>query len=275
MRYSLPCKHLLIDCFTDERAIPITLVHPRWWLKGPVIRSHRDLIESTHKTTVYSALHTVIQARDRLRDEELSRYDQQVIRMPQNLQGVAHRHEQLAAIPVGQPDAVPKKTWKKKKNTLNTRGLTGNEIAIAEARQMARQAVRQTKDKAILQDRHNETQMSNWSTIEVTDRQYDSTHDSDKSNDTKSIEFDEEEVISNPFNLLDPELPAPDSSQPTAARVPTTSPIPPPPPSTAPPVLGRGKRQRTRTMRKEEAVEAGLVPDSQGALPQGKKSRQI
>ena len=34
-------------------------------------------------------------------------------------------------------------------------------------------------------------------------------------------------------------------------------------PSTAPPNLGRGKRQRARTVRKQEAVDAGLLADSQ------------
>jgi hypothetical protein len=40
LRYSLPCKHWLYKAF-DDVAIPISLFHPRWLLKGPSVLYNR------------------------------------------------------------------------------------------------------------------------------------------------------------------------------------------------------------------------------------------
>jgi hypothetical protein len=37
-RYSLPCKHYLYLVAQKGVQIPRSLLHPRWWLGGPVIR---------------------------------------------------------------------------------------------------------------------------------------------------------------------------------------------------------------------------------------------
>ena len=38
LRYSLPCKHYLFRARQTGEPLPKSLVHPRWWLKGPTIR---------------------------------------------------------------------------------------------------------------------------------------------------------------------------------------------------------------------------------------------
>ena len=37
LRYSLPCKHYLLEAAQTGQPIPKTLFHPRWWLNGPPI----------------------------------------------------------------------------------------------------------------------------------------------------------------------------------------------------------------------------------------------
>jgi hypothetical protein len=37
-QYSLPCKHFLLKVAQCGSPIPRSLLHPRWWLNGPVIR---------------------------------------------------------------------------------------------------------------------------------------------------------------------------------------------------------------------------------------------
>jgi hypothetical protein len=38
LRYSLPYKHYLLRACLSGEPLPKSLVHPRWWLKGPIIR---------------------------------------------------------------------------------------------------------------------------------------------------------------------------------------------------------------------------------------------
>jgi hypothetical protein len=37
LRYSLPCKHYLLEAAQTGQPIPKTLFHPWWWLNGPPI----------------------------------------------------------------------------------------------------------------------------------------------------------------------------------------------------------------------------------------------
>jgi hypothetical protein len=37
LRFGLPCKHHLLRACQVSMAIPKSLVHPRWWLNGPVV----------------------------------------------------------------------------------------------------------------------------------------------------------------------------------------------------------------------------------------------
>ena len=34
-RYALPCRHILHRATKDGLPIPLSLIHPRWWLDGP------------------------------------------------------------------------------------------------------------------------------------------------------------------------------------------------------------------------------------------------
>jgi MULE transposase domain len=38
LRYGLPCRHYLQDIYRNGQPIPRSLIHPRWWINGPVIQ---------------------------------------------------------------------------------------------------------------------------------------------------------------------------------------------------------------------------------------------
>ena len=38
LRYGIACKHHLKRAYLDGQPIPKSLLHPRWWLKGPTVR---------------------------------------------------------------------------------------------------------------------------------------------------------------------------------------------------------------------------------------------
>jgi hypothetical protein len=75
---------------------------------------------------VYKAVQGVMTVRDRLGPEERSRFDIQYLKANAAAKDLAERHEELSLILIGQPDAVPKKQWRKKKNhcRANAPGLT-------------------------------------------------------------------------------------------------------------------------------------------------------
>ena len=63
--------------------------------------------------------------RERLGPEEQARFDFQYLRANAAAKELAERHEELSLIPIGQPDAIPKKTWRKKTHgKANAPGLT-------------------------------------------------------------------------------------------------------------------------------------------------------
>src|SRR5277367_3808451 len=64
--------------------------------------------------------------RERLGPEEQARFDFHYLRANAAAKELAERHEELSLIPIGQPDAIPKKIWRKKKThgKANAPGLT-------------------------------------------------------------------------------------------------------------------------------------------------------
>jgi hypothetical protein len=63
--------------------------------------------------------------------EEKTRFDRQVEAEHQKLIAIGREHLQLQALPIGLPDAVPVRKFRKKKThgLADARGLTGTEIA--------------------------------------------------------------------------------------------------------------------------------------------------
>jgi hypothetical protein len=151
LRFSLPCKHHLLPACQSGTALSRSLVHPRWWLKGPTIRNdawkpsytrEQQLMLSPKRKDIYKAIQDVMLIRDRLAPEEQSRFDSQYLRAQENAKAIAERHEDLSRIPIGMPDAVPKKTWRKKKDhgKADARGLTAAEASDKDRQERERLA---------------------------------------------------------------------------------------------------------------------------------------
>jgi hypothetical protein len=261
LQNSLPCRHLLLQCAIDAVPIPITLVHPRWWLKGPApgkdwepLYTRQPVVISPKQVTVRSAFAELIDQRQTLQDpEQLSRFDFQAIQVAQDLQAIAAGQQLLNEVPIAPPDAIPKPVWVRRiKPTLNSRGMTVNEAMAARERLAVRATTKRKRDERILQERATAaaSQMSIGSTIECATRQDDDNDDNEDSEDS------EDDVV-----ITTPMAPTPLILR--SHSLPPWSPNSSPPPSTAPAILGRGKRQRKRTDRKQEAIAAGLLNDSQ------------
>jgi hypothetical protein len=78
--------------------------------------------------------------RDRLGPEEKSRFDSQYLRAQERAKAIAERHENLSHILIGIPDAVPKKTWRKKKShgKINAPSLTAAEASDKDRKERER-----------------------------------------------------------------------------------------------------------------------------------------
>jgi hypothetical protein len=97
-----------------------------------------------------------MEARACLGAEDQSRWDGQFIGGLSKLTTAAKRREELAQIPIGVPDAMPKKTWKKK-NKADARGLTAVELAELErAEEIRRGKARAATPEDIEEDEDEE-----------------------------------------------------------------------------------------------------------------------
>jgi hypothetical protein len=68
--------------------------------------------------------------REQMEPEEKARFDHQIEAEQQKLPAIGHTHLELQALPIGNPDPVPKPQFRKKKthNVTDARGLSGAEI---------------------------------------------------------------------------------------------------------------------------------------------------
>jgi hypothetical protein len=73
----------------------------------------------------------LIRARDTLGPEAQSRLDNTFLQSANTMLQAAQRNDTLAQLPIGIPDAIPKRMWRKKKTNglANAVGLTSAEIA--------------------------------------------------------------------------------------------------------------------------------------------------
>lgn len=265
LQFSLPCRHLLLQCALDAVPIPITLVHPRWWLKGPApgkewepSYTRQPVVISPKRTTVTSVLADLLERRQNLDPDQLSRFDFQVIQVAQDLQAVAAGQQLLNDVLIARPDSVLKAAWvRPTKPTLNARGMTANEAIAARERIAARATIKRQRDEQILNERATATtsQLSIWSTIECVTRQKEDKEDKDEDTDGFTDADNDKEDVAR-------------SSKPTPPRSISLTPWTPDyalPSSTAPAILGRGRRKRRRTGRKQEAIDGGMMNDSQSA----------
>jgi hypothetical protein len=188
--------------------------------------------------------------REQMEPEEKTRFDRQVEAGHQKLIAIGHEHLQLQAFPIGLPDAVPTRQFRKKKThgLADARGLTGTETAALDLK--AREAL--ARKKAVVTP---ESPCELW----------------DDDEEITLLETPPRIAgVSQGGTTIRLALrPSPEQPLRMTARAPFFRLFPEdpalPPVSTAPPRLeeGRGKRKRVHTDRYEKGVAQGDIDESQ------------
>jgi hypothetical protein len=158
-QWSLPCRHLLWRCYSEELPIPLKLVHPRWWLNGPSITAaytpeygiHRPLVISPARTTNTSHFRRLMQLRDTLNEHDQECLDRQFAHITESVisAGILNRELSETAGNMLQPDSNEKPSKRHKKASRST----ANKLQDAKIRREARKARQQTQDESILRRR--------------------------------------------------------------------------------------------------------------------------
>jgi hypothetical protein len=194
--------------------------------------------------------------REQMEPEEKTRFDRQIEAEHQKLIAIGHEHLQLQAFPIGLPDAIPRRQFRKKKThgLADARGLTGTKIAALDLK--AREAL--ARNKAVVTP-GSPFKLGDDDEVMLLETPPKLTGESQGGTTISlalrpSPEQPRRIPDSAPFSRLSPEDPVF------------------PPASTAPPRLeeeGRGKRKRLHTDRYKKGVAEGDIDESQ----HGKRGR--
>ena len=94
--------------------------------------------------------------REQMEPEEKARFDRQIEAEQQKLLAIGRTHLELQALPIGNPDPLPKPQLRKKKThgVANARGLSGAEIAGLDLK--AREALARKEKTAVTPDNEDE-----------------------------------------------------------------------------------------------------------------------
>lgn len=173
-----------------------------------------------------------------MKPEERARYERQIEDSNKKLVDIGQRHLQLQALPIGNPDPVPKRHYTKKKThgKADARGLTAAEVANRTL--VARERAERAGRVATPEESDDEGLML--------------------IPDTPPRQIPGE---SQGGTTITVDLPIRTPERPRAAT-PPRAPSPLAPASTAPPTLGGslGKRKRTITARYKQGREEGVNP---------------
>jgi hypothetical protein len=84
---------------------------------------------SSKRKDVYRPM--AFEQRERWRTEERSRFDDQILTLGERSKQAGEQHQYLATLPIGQPDPIPERTWRKRDThgRADRRALTAGEIA--------------------------------------------------------------------------------------------------------------------------------------------------
>ena len=189
---------------------------------------------------------------------------------------------ELQTLPIGFPNAILKRQFRKKKthSLTNARGLNGAEIATLNLRTRETRNTRVRKERTTVtpSDDEDDDNNQNNASDENDDSDEDDDNDEDNDNDDNNGNDEDEEGMTTVLNtpprpitlaIKSPEAPPPPSRAPSPPELMTASRSFPegpfvPPASTAPPRLaddkGRPKRKRAPTQgRYKDAVAQGKV----------------
>ena len=153
LRNGLPCKRVLRLAFETGDPIPRSLIHPRYWLAGPVTHA-RDWqprypeyapVDYMSRGTlqISNSGQQLAELRDTLNVKEMSRFDAQIEGSQLHLINIGERHRAVQDLPLGNPDPAPKPSGRKKKlhsagNRLETGPETAKRLQLARERAQQR-----------------------------------------------------------------------------------------------------------------------------------------
>jgi hypothetical protein len=277
-QFLLPCRHYLKRAYETGEPLPRTLLHPRWWLNGPPITSLKwvprypdeGVTRQLEPLAMTTNKRRIEQLRDTLNDDERIRFDRQHSRLMEKAEEevivLGERRRQLQDIPINDPDALPKRTWKKPKEhgKANERALTANELAASTERQQTRVARQEERYQQAVQAAAAAARPVTPEAVKVV-TQAPTTPSNSLSGyalayrtPTAITETPEKIPRARPRRSPSPDAsPTSTEASPQAAfAIPT---------STAPAGLGT-KRMRKKTEKQAYAQEMGWLHDSQGQL---------
>jgi hypothetical protein len=152
LRWSLPCRHHLAQAYITGQPIPRSLVHPRWWINGPVITeagwaplyftTTLPLSPSRHpyangrRNDITSTSLEILDARETLADHAKAQFDDTVIRAHHGLMTLVEDMREYAQLPINMPQKVNQSGWArgaKSHEKTTKRLLTGAEAAVKDA----------------------------------------------------------------------------------------------------------------------------------------------
>lgn len=124
VRYSLPCRrHLAQVCLTGQR-IPKSVVHPRWWIFGP-INTQSNWVPTYHnqdsslpplqnpylepqRLSITNTGLQIVNAAENLIGHGRAQYEEEVLRTQRGLLRLAEDISEQADIAIRMPDKVKK-----------------------------------------------------------------------------------------------------------------------------------------------------------------------
>jgi hypothetical protein len=169
LRYSLPCRHHLAQACLTGQPIPKSLIHPRWWIHGPIItqsdwapsyHTPADLIApgqnvylNPRRMVITSTGLEIMTAAESLTGYNRIQYENQVLKAHQNLLSIAHSYSEQGEIAVRMPDRVNKPGWARgiKSHDRTTKRLMTGAEAATRAADKAEETQRRQQDPSTAQ----------------------------------------------------------------------------------------------------------------------------
>jgi hypothetical protein len=156
LRFGLPCIHHLRRAYLSGQAIPKSLLHPRWWIRGTITRytnwEPRYPDDVARVTPQPEPSYTVDDLLGVLPPEEKARFEYQILQSKKALEETGKRYLAMSKLPIKRPDAQPRRQINQRKThgKANTRGLTAAEIAERQlnARERAEKKAKKARDRA-------------------------------------------------------------------------------------------------------------------------------
>jgi hypothetical protein len=172
LRYELPCRHWIVRSVVEGFPLPISLIHPRWWLSGsPVLDGrwtmgyHDAAIDSQERWVggfcnrgmdiVMESVQHLLEHQSQLLPEQSERLMRRMVNNNNQILAEVHalkdRDEQIPAeLPPPLPSNLSLQLKKQKGNTRK-RALTGAEVSERQQKAMTRA---QTRAKVIREAQH-------------------------------------------------------------------------------------------------------------------------